>query len=341
MSFIVKDLVKSYGEKVVVDHLNLQMDAPGVYALLGTNGAGKTTSLRMILGMLQKDSGEVFYNGKPMDPKSMNIGYLAEERGLYPKYSLIDQLLYFARLKGVSRSDAMKRIKHWSNRLELDEYLFPPKTAKGRAPKPKLADQLSKGNQQKIQLMAALISDPEFIILDEPMSGLDPVNTDLFKEVIREEIAKDKYVIMSSHQMPTIEEFCTDITILDHGKTVLQGNLDDIKRSYGRVNLFVKCESQGIMNGGIEPLIEQAGLTIVEKLPSEYHIRVSGEAQAMEFLRMLIDENVTIIRFELREPSLHEIFVEKVGGYIPTEAEKEAAEKKEAEDAAKEKEGAE
>ncbi len=330
MSFEVRDLVKSYGDKVVVDHLNLRMDKPGVYALLGTNGAGKTTSIRMILGMLQRDSGEVLYNEKEMDPKSMNIGYLAEERGLYPKYALIDQLLYFARLKGVSKSEAMKRIRHWSSRLELDEYLFPPKNAKGRAPKPKLADQLSKGNQQKIQLMAALISDPEFLILDEPMSGLDPVNTDLFKEVIREEIAKDKYVIMSSHQMPTVEEFCTDITILNHGKTVLQGNLDEIKKSYGRVNLFVKCEHNGIMNDGVDDMIAQAGLTVVEKLPSEYHIRVSGEAQAMEFLRMLIDHNVTIIRFELREPSLHEIFVEKVGGYIPTEEERKAEEAKEA-----------
>lgn len=319
MSFEVRDLVKSYGDKVVVDHLNLKMDGPGVYALLGTNGAGKTTSIRMILGMLQKDSGEVFYKGKEMDPKSMNIGYLAEERGLYPKYSLIDQLLYFARLKGVSKADAMKRIKHWSSRLELDEYLFPPKNAKGRAPKPKLADQLSKGNQQKIQLMAALISDPEFLILDEPMSGLDPVNTDLFKEVIREEIAKEKYVIMSSHQMPTVEEFCTDITILNHGKTVLQGNLNEIKKSYGRVNLFVKCEED------INDLIIMAGLPIKELLPSEYHIGVTGEEQAMQFLRTLIDRNITIIRFELREPSLHEIFVEKVGGYLPT-AEEAAAE---------------
>ncbi|MBO4325192.1 MAG: ATP-binding cassette domain-containing protein [Lachnospiraceae bacterium] len=322
MSFEVRNLVKSYGEKVVVDHLNLKMDRPGVYALLGTNGAGKTTSIRMILGMLQKDSGEVLFDGKEMQPKQMNIGYLAEERGLYPKYPIIDQLLYFARLKGVKRSEAMNRIKHWSTRLELDEYLFPPKNSKGKAPKPKLADQLSKGNQQKVQLMAALISDPEFLILDEPMSGLDPVNTDLFKEVIREEIAKDKYVIMSSHQMPTVEEFCTDITILDHGKTVLQGNLDEIKKSYGRVNLFVKCE------GEIEDLIEKAGLPIVEKLPSEYHIRVTGEEQAMQFLRSLIDANnsvmgrkITIIRFELREPSLHEIFVEKVGGNTVAEEE--------------------
>lgn len=289
MSFEVRNLVKSYGDKVVVDHLNLKMDRPGVYALLGTNGAGKTTSIRMILGMLQKDSGEVLFDGKEMQPKQMNIGYLAEERGLYPKYPIIDQLLYFARLKGVKRSEAMKRIKHWSTRLELDEYLFPPKNSKGKAPKPKLADQLSKGNQQKVQLMAALISDPEFLILDEPMSGLDPVNTDLFKEVIREEIAKDKYVIMSSHQMPTVEEFCTDITILDHGKTVLQGNLDEIKKSYGRVNLFVKCE------GEIEDLIAAAGLPIVEKLPSEYHIRVTGEEQAMQFLRTLIDTNNSVI----------------------------------------------
>ncbi|MBQ6105569.1 MAG: ATP-binding cassette domain-containing protein [Lachnospiraceae bacterium] len=322
MSFEVRNLVKSYGDKVVVDHLNLKMDRPGVYALLGTNGAGKTTSIRMILGMLQKDSGDVLFDGKEMQPKQMNIGYLAEERGLYPKYPIIDQLLYFARLKGVKRSEAMKRIKHWSTRLELDEYLFPPKNSKGKAPKPKLADQLSKGNQQKVQLMAALISDPEFLILDEPMSGLDPVNTDLFKEVIREEIAKDKYVIMSSHQMPTVEEFCTDITILDHGKTVLQGNLDEIKKSYGRVNLFVKCE------GEIEDLIAAAGLPIVEKLPSEYHIRVTGEEQAMQFLRTLIDTNnsvigrkITIIRFELREPSLHEIFVEKVGGNTVAEEE--------------------
>ena len=322
MSFEVRNLVKSYGDKVVVDHLNLRMDRPGVYALLGTNGAGKTTSIRMILGMLQKDSGDVLFDGKEMQPKQMNIGYLAEERGLYPKYPIIDQLLYFARLKGVKRSEAMKRIKHWSTRLELDEYLFPPKNSKGKAPKPKLADQLSKGIQQKVQLMAALISDPEFLILDEPMSGLDPVNTDLFKEVIREEIAKDKYVIMSSHQMPTVEEFCTDITILDHGKTVLQGNLDEIKKSYGRVNLFVKCE------GEIEDLIAAAGLPIVEKLPSEYHIRVTGEEQAMQFLRTLIDANnsvigrkITIIRFELREPSLHEIFVEKVGGNTVSEEE--------------------
>ncbi len=307
MSFEVKELVKSYGEKVVVDHLSFSMEKPGVYALLGTNGAGKTTSIRIILGMLTKDSGEVLWNGKTMEPSEMNIGYLAEERGLYPNYSLLDQLLYFAKLKKVPKAEAMEKIRYWSGRLQLDEYIFPPKNKKGKQVKANRANQLSKGNQQKIQLMAALLSDPEFLVLDEPMSGLDPVNTDLFKEVIREEIAKDKYVIMSSHQMPTIEEFCTDITILNRGQVVLQGNLDEIKKSYGRVNLFVKCEAD------IAPYIEQAQLPIVEKLPSEYHLRVNGEEQAMAFLTSLIEAKVPVVKFELREPSLHEIFVEKVG----------------------------
>ena len=169
------------------------------------------------------------------------------------------------------------------------------------------AEQLSKGNQQKVQLMAALLSDPEFVILDEPMSGLDPVNTDLFKEVIRDEISKDKYVIMSSHQMPTIEEFCSDITIMNRGNVVLQGNLNEIKKSYGRVNLFVKCEQP------IDQFIEAAGLTVIEETPAETQLRVTGEEQAMAFLNTLITNKITVIRFDLREPSLHEIFVEKVG----------------------------
>ena len=225
----VKNLTKQYGEKVVVDNLSFSISEPGVYALLGTNGAGKTTSIRMILGMLAKNGGEVLWNGKPFTAAGMNVGYLAEERGLYPKYSLLDQLLYFASLKKVPKKVAMDRIKYWAERLQVEEYIFPPKTVKGKAAKANRADQLSKGNQQKVQLMAALISEPEFLILDEPLSGLDPVNTDLFKGIIREEIAKNKYLIMSSQQMPNIEEFCTDITIMNRGQAVLQGNLNATK----------------------------------------------------------------------------------------------------------------
>ena len=155
--------------------------------------------------------------------------------------------------------------------------------------------------------MAALISEPEFLILDEPLSGLDPVNTDLFKGIIREEIAKNKYLIMSSHQMPTIEEFCTDITIMNRGQAVLQGNLNEIKKSYGRVNLFVKSDSD------IASYIQKFGIRIVEKMPSEYHLKVTDERQAREFLASMMQDNVPLVKFELREPSLHEIFVEKVG----------------------------
>ncbi len=310
MSLEVKNLVKKYGDKTVVNNLSFEMKNPGVYALLGTNGAGKTTTIRIILGMLSYDSGEVIWNGKPMNPLNMNIGYLAEERGLYPKFTLMDQLIYFAALKNVPKDEAKKRIKYWAERLEVEEYIYnaPSDTRiKGKKQKDKTADQLSKGNQQKIQLMAALLSDPEFIVLDEPLSGLDPVNSDLFKSIIKEIIANEKYLIMSSHQMATIEEFCKDITILNRGNAVLQGDLNVIKKGYGRVNMIVKCE------GDIKPYIEVFNLPVINETPDGYHLKVTGEEQAALFLKRLIEENVPVIRYELREPSLHEIFVEKVG----------------------------
>ena len=307
MSLSVRNLTKKYGDKTVLNNLSFEIKEPGVYALLGTNGAGKTTTLRIILGMLASNEGEVLWKGKPLDAVKMNVGYLAEERGLYPKYSLLDQLLYFAKLRNVPKKTAMERIEYWSERLLVNEYIFPPKVKGKKASKANRADQLSKGNQQKIQLMATLIADPELLILDEPLSGLDPVNTDLFKSIIKEEIAKNKYLIMSSHQMPTIEEFCTDITILNRGQAVLQGNLNKIKKGYGRVNLFVKSDID------IASYISSFGLTIVNKTPSEYHLKVQNEEQAMAFLAKLIGDKIPVVKFELREPSLHEIFVEKVG----------------------------
>ncbi len=307
MSLEVKNIVKRYGEKTVVNNLSFEMKEPGVYALLGPNGAGKTTTIRIMLGMLSKDSGEVLWNGKPLDILSNNVGYLAEERGLYPKYSLMDQLLYFAKLKNVPKEEAKKRIKYWSGRLQVDEYIYPKATKKNPKRNAMNADQLSKGNQQKIQLMAALISDPDIIVLDEPLSGLDPVNADLFKTIIREEIEKKKYLIMSSHQMPTIEEFCSDITILNRGNAVLQGNLNEIKKSYGRVNMNVRCEDD------ISKYIERFEFEQVTVTAEDYQIKVKNENQAMEFLKELVNAGVRLIKFELREPSLHEIFVEKVG----------------------------
>lgn len=306
MSLVVKNIIKQYGDKTVVNGLSFEMKQPGVYALLGTNGAGKTTTIRIILGMLSHDGGEVLWDGKPLDIMNTNVGYLAEERGLYPKYSLMDQLLYFAKLKKVPVKEAKQRIKYWAERLEVEEYIY-PKSGKNKKTTSMRADQLSKGNQQKIQLMAALISDPQIIILDEPLSGLDPVNTDLFKSIIKEEIEKDKYLIMSSHQMATIEEFCTDITILNRGNAVLQGNLNEIKKSYGRVNMHVRCD------GDIRKYIDEFTFENVNENAEEYEIKVQNEKQAMDFLEKLVKEKVSVIKFELREPSLHEIFIEKVG----------------------------
>lgn len=258
--------------------------------------------------MLAFDSGEVLWNQKPLNPMKVNLGYLAEERGLYPKYTLIDQLLYFAKLKNVPKEEAKKRIRYWAQRLEVEEYIYAQPQAKGKKkPKEKTADQLSKGNQQKIQLMAALLSEPELIVLDEPLSGLDPVNSDLFKSIIKELMEKDIYLIMSSHQMETIEEFSSNITILNRGNAVLQGDLNEIKKSYGRVNMIVKCDDD------IEEYIKLFNLNVMKRTPDGYHIKVTGEQQAMQFLAKLTEQKVSIVRFELREPSLHEIFVEKVG----------------------------
>lgn len=304
MSLEVKHLLKKYGQKVVVNDLSFSMKEPGVYALLGTNGAGKTTTIRMVLGMLAKDSGEVLWKGKELSSIENNVGYLAEERGLYPKVSLMDQLIYFAKLKKIPKNMANERIRYLAERLEVEEYLYPKKKKKSV---PYKADQLSKGNQQKIQFMSSLLSDPELLILDEPLSGLDPVNTDLFKRIIKEEIEKGKYLIMSSHQMATIEEFCSDITILNKGNAVLQGNLREIKKSYGRVNLYLKCDED------VEEEIQSCSLTILNKTPEEYHIQVNGQAEATEFLNYLLTRNKSIVKYELREPSLHEIFIEKVG----------------------------
>lgn len=317
MSLIVKELHKKYGEKTVVESLSFTMERPGVYALLGTNGAGKTTSIRMMLNMLSKDGGEVTYNGKPLDISTCNVGYLAEERGLYPKYPLLDQLVYFARLRGLSKEKAKERIAYWAGRLEVGEYIYPTYTVtpvrggftgRRKLIKPKRADQLSKGNQQKIQFMTALLSDPELLILDEPFSGLDPVNTDLFKSIIREQVQKGKYIIMSSHQMNMVEEFCTDLTILHRSKNVLSGNLNEIKKSYGRVNLLLKTEQD------VSELIKASGASLLSEKEFEYQIKVSGEDQANELLSRIVSSGNKVITFDLREPSLHEIFVDTVGG---------------------------
>lgn len=298
MGLSVNNIVKKYGEYTAVDNLSFELNETGVFALLGTNGAGKTTSIRIILGMLAADKGKVLWDGKPFLAAEKPVGYLAEERGLYPKYKITEQLVYFCTLKGMCRADAIKSLNYWFDRMNVAEH------------KNKRADQLSKGNQQKIQLIAALAPNPELIVLDEPLSGLDPVNAELFKSVIREEIKKNKFIIMSSHQMTTIEEFCRDIVILNKGKTVLSGNLNKIKKGYGRTRLSIKAE------GNITPLAAECGLVVTEETPNGSNYLVESEEQAHKLLKLIIESKIPLIKYELREPTLNEIFIEKAGGKI-------------------------
>ncbi len=295
MGLILKNVSKTFTGKKVVDNISFSLEEPGVFGLLGTNGAGKTTTIRMLLGIIKKDSGEITWNGKKVDRKSVNFGYLPEERGVYPKVKIYDQLMYFAELKGMKRNEADKTINEWAKRLKVEEYMQ------------QLAEKLSKGNQQKIQFMTAVIHNPELVVLDEPFSGLDPVNTELLKNIIINLVKNGKYVIMSAHQMATIEEFCSDILILNKGKTVLQGNLREIKESYPANR--VKIET----NKNIDEYVKQLELEIENETNNDYTIKISDENKAHELLKKLIENEIIVNKFEIMKPTLNDIFIEKVG----------------------------
>ncbi|MCI9247051.1 MAG: ATP-binding cassette domain-containing protein [Clostridia bacterium] len=295
MGLIVKNVEKSFSTKKVVDNINFEIQKPGVYGLLGTNGAGKTTTIRMILGILKKDSGEITWNGKEVQRKHVNFGYLPEERGVYPKTKVHDQLMYFAKLKGMKKEAAEERMQYWAKRLEVEQYLQ------------MTPEKLSKGNQQKVQFITAILHDPELLVLDEPFSGLDPVNTELLKNVILELIKKGTYIIMSSHQMHSIEEFASDVLILNKGKTVLQGNLKEIKEQYAANRLALNTTEN------VDNLIKQANLEIYNSKNNEYMINISGEDDGYRLFDLLAQNHVKVEKFEIMKPSLHDIFIEKVG----------------------------
>lgn len=296
MSLELKNVSKSFVGKKAVDNISFSLKEPGVYGLLGTNGAGKTTTIRMLLGIIKKDSGEITWKGKPVDRKSVNFGYLPEERGLYPKTKIFDQLMYFAELKGMQKEESIESINKWAKELKVEEYLQMP------------VEKLSKGNQQKIQFMIAIIHNPELVVLDEPFSGLDPVNTEILKNIIINLIREGKYVIMSAHQMATIEEFCSDILILNKGKTVLQGNLKKIKETYpaNRVEINV--------NQDIRNYIKEFDFEVETEANNNYVIKISSEEKAHKLLNRLVSENIVIDKFEIKKPTLNDIFIEKVGG---------------------------
>ena len=283
----LKNIDKSFGEKKVLKGVSFVAESGKAFGLLGRNGAGKTTSIRILMNVFPADAGEVLTDGKPIDYDKISLGYLPEERGLYPKKLIIDQLVYFAELK---RTDAVQSVDRWLKRLELYEY------------RNKRLDTLSKGNQQKIQLITALAHDPQIVILDEPFSGLDPVNAILLKDVVKEQIARGKIVLFSSHQMSYIEEFCDSIAILNAGKVVLHGDLREIKRNYVRDRLVVRTDNPEQIKADFKDdcTVQEDG-SLILRLASP-----NDKQTAMKHLA----EKYDIDEIKVFEPSLNDIFVE-------------------------------
>ena len=303
MLLSVNNITKSFGEKQVLKGISFTAESGKALGLLGRNGAGKTTLIRIIMGVFNGDDGFVTLDGKPLNTKSVKIGYLPEERGLYPKKKIVEQLVYFAELQGVDKKTAITRADMLLNKLGLQEY----KNAR--------LDTLSKGNQQKIQLIATLMTDPEIIILDEPFSGLDPVNAGLLKDIVKELIKKGCLVIFSSHQMNYIEEFCDDILILNGGQIVLGGAIKDIKRSYARNIIEISTEKADEI---CEFLSSQACDFIkrvyIEK--SQVVIVLSDENAKDKLMTLLSPMGNRVDGFNVKEPTLNEIFIAHTEGQI-------------------------
>ena len=289
----LKNIEKSFGEKKVLTGVSFKAEGGKAFGLLGRNGAGKTTSIRILMDVFPANSGEVLIDGKPINYNKVGIGYLPEERGLYPKKTIIDQLTYFAELKGMSHKAAVKAVDYWLERLGMMEY------------RNKRLDTLSKGNQQKIQLVTALAHDPDIVILDEPFSGLDPVNAMLLKDVVKEQISKGKIVLFSSHQMSYIEEFCDSIAILNAGKVALHGDLHDIKRDYPRDRLVIRTEypEQIQTDFGTACKVMENGALLIQ---------LSSPEEKKTVMARLV-EHYDIDEVKVFEPSLNDIFVEYAG----------------------------
>ncbi|MBQ9984063.1 MAG: ATP-binding cassette domain-containing protein [Lachnospiraceae bacterium] len=303
MKLEVKDIRKSFGDKEILKGISFSVESGKALGLLGRNGAGKTTTIRILMDVFHANSGEMFLDGEKFNPRKVQIGYLPEERGLYPKRQILEQMVYLARLRGVSKKEAIANSEKWLEKMQVSQY------------KDKLLETLSKGNQQKVQLASTLVCNPDIVILDEPFSGLDPVNSQILQDVVRELIGEGKIVIFSSHQMSYVEEFCEDVVIINHGEVVLSGNLMDIKREFG--------ENQLVLSG--VGMTAEDTRQMVEKQLADY-VEVTGTSKEDVIVRLLngvtrkqllkrlteLDE-FSVEHFETYKPSLNDIFVAKVG----------------------------
>lgn len=303
MKLEVKDITKSFGETNVLKGISFSVESGKALGLLGRNGAGKTTTIRILMDVFHANSGEITLEGKPFEPRKVQIGYLPEERGLYPKRKVLEQMIYLAMLRGVSRKTASANAKRWLERLEVSQY------------QDRLLETLSKGNQQKVQLASTLVCDPEIVILDEPFSGLDPVNSQILQEVVQELIRDGKIVIFSSHQMSYVEEFCEDIVIINHGEVVLSGHLDTIKRDYGKDQLVLSAldlspeEFTDQLQSRLSDTVQITGQTKEDVI-----VRLNEGVSRRELLAKLSQmEDISIEHFETYKPSLNDIFVARAG----------------------------
>jgi ABC-2 type transport system ATP-binding protein len=288
-------VTKAYENKVAVDNLSLSIDAGQMFGLLGPNGAGKTSSIRMMMGITIPDSGRVRLFGKPFERESLNrVGYLPEERGLYKKMKVLDQLVYFGQLHGLAAEEARKRATAWAARMEIAEVLN------------KKTEELSKGMQQKIQFIASLLHDPGLIVMDEPFSGLDPVNAVLVERTLLELKDQGKAILFSTHRMDQVEKLCDSICLINNGQAVLAGKVREIKATYERNRVIVEFE-------GSSDFLNSEEIAEAKNFSGHAEIRLREHGNAQKLLREAAAV-ATIYRFELVEPSLEEIFIKTVGG---------------------------
>lgn len=303
MILSVNGITKSFGEKQVLKGVSFNAESGKALGVLGRNGAGKTTMIRIIMGVFGADSGAVTLDGAPLNPQKVKIGYLPEERGLYPKKRITQQLLYFAELRGTDKETALKNADRLFKKLQVEQY----KNAK--------LETLSKGNQQKIQLIATLITDPDIVILDEPFSGLDPVNAAILKDIVKELIADGKLVLFSSHQMNYIEEFCDDILILNGGEIVLSGNIQKIKRSYIRNIIEIKSENPD----AVKERLNSAKTNFIKHIEGEKDtvtVTLADENDKSKLIELIAQAQIDADEIKVKEPTLNEIFVSYTEGRI-------------------------
>ncbi|WP_217589466.1 ABC transporter ATP-binding protein [Lentibacillus saliphilus] len=295
MTLVLNNVTKKFGTHTAVDNLSLEIPEKEMYGFLGGNGAGKTTTFRMILGLLDQTEGSITWNGDTIGyNKSHLIGYLPEERGLYPKLKVRDQLIYLGKLRGMTKQDALTELKHWLDRFKVPEYLD------------QKVEELSKGNQQKIQFISAVIHKPKLLILDEPFSGLDPINVEMLKDAVIDLKENGTSIVFSSHRMEHVEELCRHLCILHKGRQVVQGDLRDIKRAFGKKNLVIHAEDS------LEFLQNYPGVVHYKSVAEGCELQIENESVSQSIFADLHNKGF-IRKFDLEEPSLNDIFIEKVG----------------------------